>query len=194
MRPRILPLLSDPVSADPQLEVLMKFVGYRPNALMTMARKPGLLSAVLGLVGASLRGEGALAPDLRFLIACEASRGAGCFYSATHAVHAAHHMGLSWSKLAALDQYAGSPCYSAEERAALAVATAGATLPIGPADNAFAAAARLFSEQQCLEIVAVVALFGWFNRWNSLMQSSLEDVPAEALQHVQWLRQMQEEI
>nr|EIU3283443.1 hypothetical protein [Pseudomonas aeruginosa] len=41
---RIAPLHeSDPRSRDPVLEELVDFVGYRPNALLTMARKPGVV-------------------------------------------------------------------------------------------------------------------------------------------------------
>lgn len=188
MKPRLSPL-SETVSgpAVPQLEELIRFVGYRPNALLTMARRPGLLVPLLGLVQAAMRAEGNLAIELRFLIACEACRGARCFYSAAHAVHAAHHVGIAWDKLAALDRHDASPLFSEPERAALAIARAGATLPVGPADQAFASAAGVFSEDQQIEIVSVVALFGWFNRWNGLMRTALEETPAEALRHVPWL-------
>jgi alkylhydroperoxidase family enzyme len=190
MTTRLAPLSPlDPRSADPLLDDLVAFVGYRPNALLTMARKPGLLAAVLGMVGSALRGPGELPLDIRFLAACEASRRSGCFYSTVHSVHAAHHAGIEWAKLAELDRYAVSSRFSHRERAALALAGAGGTLPTGDSGHAFDAAKAHFSEGQILEIVAAVSLFGWFNRWNSLMQSELEDVPAQALHHVPWLAQ-----
>lgn len=180
----------DPRSQDPQLEDLVSFLGYRPHALLTMARKPGLLPAVMGLVRVTLRGPGLLDEGLRFLIAAEACRGARCPYSATHAVHAAWHAGLSWERLAALPEYRHSPLFDARERAALAIASAGATLPAGDAAAAFTQARAHFSEEELIEVVSLVALFGWFNRWNSLMRTTLEPVPAEALPHVGWLRQL----
>jgi alkylhydroperoxidase family enzyme len=185
---------SDARSADPRLEELVAFVGYRPNALLTMAIKPGLLPAVLQLVSTTIRGEGLLSEALRFLVACEASRGARCIYSATHAVHAAFHAGVSWEKLAALDDAANSPLYTPAERAALGLATAGAPLPVAAGGAAFELAANFYSEPQLLEIVSVIALFGWFNRWNGLMGSELEDVPSEALQHVPWLVAMERKV
>ena len=55
---RIAPLHeSDPRSRDPVLEELVDFVGYRPNALLTMARKPGVVPALLKLLSVTLRGE-----------------------------------------------------------------------------------------------------------------------------------------
>ena len=194
MRPHILPISpDDPAAADPKLDDLIEFVGYRPNALLTMARKPGLLDAVLQLVQVVLRGQGVLDLPMRFLLACEASRKAQCPYTAAHVVHAGHHVGLSWSKLDALDQYPLSPEFTDRERAALEVASAGGMLPVTGADKALSKAKEYFNEAECLEIVAVVALFGWFHRWNSLLGTALEEVPAEALHQVRWLNQIRRE-
>lgn len=187
-RPRVAPLAGD----DPRLEALalrdlVDFVGYRPNALLTMAKLPNLMQAVLGLVQAALRQDGELSVAARFLIACEASRASGCYYSTVHAVHAAHHAGVPWEKLAALPHYSESPRFSEAERAALAIASAVGRTPVSSAQAAFDHARQYFSERQILEIVAAASLFGWFNRWNGLMESELEPIPAQALAHVSWL-------
>lgn len=187
MTAMIPPIELDNSSDNPELSDLLDFLGYRPNALFTMARKPGLLSAVLELVRVALRGPGLLAPELRFLVACEACRGAKCFYSATHMVHAAHHLGISWEKLALLPQYETHGIYEPEERAALRLATAGATLPAGNTESPFIAASQFFNHDELAEIVGAIALFGIFNRWNSLVGSELESLPAQALDHVPWL-------
>jgi hypothetical protein len=34
-----------------------------------------------------------------------------------------------------------------------------------------------FSDKQCVEIVAVISLFGFLNRWNDTMATTLEDKP-----------------
>jgi len=66
-RPHIAPLSEhDPRSADPLLEELVDFTGYRPNALLTMARKSGVVPALLKLVSVTLRGDGLLPQQLRF--------------------------------------------------------------------------------------------------------------------------------
>jgi alkylhydroperoxidase family enzyme len=191
--PAVLPLAGDdPRSQDQLLEDLVAFVGYRPHALLTMARKDGLLPAVVALVSQTLRGPGRLEPALRYLLVSEVCRGARCFYSATHVVHAAHHVGVSWEKLDALPAYNEHPYFDARERAALAIASAGATLPVAGAEAAMERAVAQFDEDERIEIVALVALFGWFNRWNGLMGSELEPRPAEALAHVGWLSLLQE--
>lgn len=42
-------------------------------------------------------------------------------------------------------------------------------------DADFADLARHFSREQQVEIVAVVALYGFFNRWNDTMATSMEE-------------------
>ncbi len=185
---QVAPLSGDhPQLQDPALRDLVDFVGYRPNALLTMAKVPGLLSAVLGMVQATLRQPAELPVATRFLIACEASRAGGCYYSTVHAAHAAHHAGVPWEKLAALPQNATSPHFNDAERAALAIACACDRVPVGSPTDGFDAARKCFSERQILEIVAAASVFGWFNRWNGLIGSELESAPAQALKHVPWL-------
>ena len=189
---RIAPLHeSDPRSRDPVLEELVDFVGYRPNALLTMARKPGVVPALLKLLSVTLRGDGQLTQALRFLIAAEAARGARCRYTTTHLVHAAHHLGVGWDKLAALPSYRDDPRYTEQERKALAIATAGGSLPVREPGQAIDQARQVFSEEEIVEIVSCVAMVGWFNRWNGLMGSELEPVPSEALSHVPWLQDLE---
>jgi alkylhydroperoxidase family enzyme len=152
-----------------------------------MAKVPNLLPAVLGMVQAALRQDGELTVAARFLIACEASRSSGCDYSTVHVVHAANHAGVQWAKLAALPQYASNALFDDAERAALSIASAAGRVPtVSPAAD-FKRARRWFSERQILEIAAAASVFGWFNRWNGLMGSELEQSPAQALTHVPWL-------
>lgn len=189
---RIAPLHeNDPRSQDPVLEELVGFVGYRPNALLTMARKPGVVPALLQLLGVTLRGDGLIPEPLRFLIAAETARGARCRYTTTHLVHAAHHLGVGWDKLAALPFYQDDARYTEQERKALVIATAGGSLPVREPAQAIEKARQVFTEEEIVEIVSCVAMVGWFNRWNGLMGSELEPVPSEALSHVPWLQDLE---
>lgn len=183
----------DPIAANadafnPELQRLIDFVGYRPNALFTMAKRPGLLDAVLGLVSVTIRGNGHFSEAFRFLIAAETSRVAGCRYSTVHAVHAASHAGVSEDKIVALPDYDTSPLYSPSERAALALASVGGELPMRPAESRFSVARAHYSEAEILEILGIISLFGWFNRWNSLNGSDLEAEPAAFAQRIDWLQ------
>lgn len=160
------------------LDSLVRFVGYEPLALKLMARRPGLLPAVLQLVGLTVRGAGLIDEGLRFLVATEASRQAGCRYSAAHAAHAAHRLGVSWERLSALPHAEASGQFEEFELAVLAVT------------RGDMARVNVLTDEQRLEVVSVVALFGWFNRWNRLLPQPLESEPATALTHVAWLSTM----
>lgn len=184
---RLAPLQTSSDTYSPALQSLIEFVGYKPNALFTMAKRPGLLDAVLGMVGVTCRGAGHLPEGFRFLIAAEASRAAGCRYSAVHAAHAAAHAGVTDDRIAALPGYESSPLFAAAERAALRLATLGGRMPVADSTEAFAQARRFYGEDELLEIIGIIAVFGWFNRWNSLIGSDLESEPGAYAERIGWL-------
>lgn len=189
--PQLYPLIGGHSgSENADLEDLVRFLGYRPNALLTMARVEGLLPAVLALVKVTIRNEAVISSDLRFLVAAEASRSVGCFYSATHAVHAAEHQGVPLEKLADLDRCETSPHYTEAERAALQLARLSARAPVGDLHPAWERARKSYSEDALLALCSAIAAFGWFNRWNSMIGSELEPEPASVLDSVAWLTQI----
>jgi hypothetical protein len=49
-------------------------------------------------------------------------------------------------------------------------------------DALFARLSRHWSDGQIVEILAVVGLFGYFNRWNDSMATTLEPEPLSAAQ------------
>lgn len=75
--------------ADAALDRLSARIGYRPNALATMARRPQVLGAVLSLVEQVIFEPGASAVGFRWMAAYATCVGAGCVYSGTHAAHGA---------------------------------------------------------------------------------------------------------
>ncbi len=96
-----------------------------------------------------------------------------------HTAGAALRLGLEDKKLEAVWEFRTSPLYSAAERAALEVAIAGAAQPNAVTDEMFAELKRHWSEGQIVEIVGVLALFGFMNRWNDTMATPLEEEPLE---------------
>ena len=69
---------------------------------------------------------------------------------------------------------------SAAERAALRVAQSAAQVPNAVTDQDFAELKRYYSDEQIVDIVAVIALFGFLNRFNDTMATELESSPLEA--------------
>lgn len=87
--------------------------------------------------------------------------------------------GIEDKKLDAIWEYKTSPLYSEEERVALDFALAAAAQPNAVTDELFAQMKQHWSEGEIVEIVAVVALFGFFNRYNDTMATPLEAEPIE---------------
>lgn len=66
-------------------------------------------------------------------------------------------------------------CSTTPERAALHLAAAAGASPNKTTDEHFAQLRHFFSDTAIAEIVAVIALFGFLNRWNDTMATSLEE-------------------
>jgi alkylhydroperoxidase family enzyme len=96
-----------------------------------------------------------------------------------HTAGASLRLGVSENKLAAIWEYGTSPLYTEAERVALDFALAAASQPNAVTDELFAKMKRHWSETQIVEIVGVVALFGWLNRFNDTMATPLEEEPIE---------------
>jgi alkylhydroperoxidase family enzyme len=119
---------------------------------------------------------------LKRLVGHAASMAAGCLYCRAHTGTSAMRHGVSGEKLAALPDYATSPLYNDAERAAIDFALAAASQPNMVDDALFARLSRHWSDGQIVEILAVVGLFGYFNRWNDSMATTLEAEPLSAAQ------------
>lgn len=161
------------------LQRIHDMVGYLPNALATMARKPTSLNTLMALVGNVFREPGRFETGFKFLLAYIASQAAGCAYSSCHAAHAAHEGGETDDRISALADWETSDMFSPREKAAFGLARAVGTLPVEVRDWHYAAMQAYFDEEEIAEIAMSIAIFGWFNRWNSLMCTDLEEAPYE---------------
>jgi alkylhydroperoxidase family enzyme len=73
--------------------------------------------------------------------------------------------------------YETSPLFSDAERAALQLSQSAASVPNQATQAHFDAAKAHFDEAQVAEIIAVVATFGFLNRWNDSLATDIEDNP-----------------
>jgi uncharacterized peroxidase-related enzyme len=121
--------------------------------------------------------EGEVDRGFKRLLAHVSSRTAGCQYCMAHTAGGALHFGIEDKKLAAVWDYRTSPLFSAAERAALDLAVAGSAVPNAATDEMFTELRKHWSEEQIVEIVGVIAMFGFLNRWNDTLATPLEDEP-----------------
>jgi alkylhydroperoxidase family enzyme len=96
-----------------------------------------------------------------------------------HTAEGAAKLGVDEQKLDAVWDYRTSPLFTPAERAALDVAVAAGCVPNAVTDEMFVELQKHWSEEQIVEIVGVIALFGFLNRWNDTMATPLEEHPAE---------------
>ncbi|MBI4195154.1 MAG: carboxymuconolactone decarboxylase family protein [Betaproteobacteria bacterium] len=178
---RISPAPADRLAEFAQeFERAAKSRGYVPNSWYTLARKPRIFRALRELRDAVIGDPGEVAPALRFMVAEVVSNAAGCRYCTAHNAESVVERGsVSEDKLRALWQFQGSPLFTPAERAALNLALAAGGCPPSVTDEHFLELKKHFSEDAIIEIVSVVALFGWLNRWNDTLATRLEDHPLE---------------
>jgi len=151
--------------------------GFVPASVLTMYRRPGLAEAFGALFQAAMT-ENQLVPlELKWLVAHAASRSAACTYCQADTASNGAHSGLDPRKVDAVWEFETSEVYSDAERAALRVAFASGVIPNAVDDEMFADLARHFTEDQILELMGVLSVFGYLNRWNSTLQTELDAVP-----------------
>ena len=155
-------------------------MGFVPNSQLILAHRPEIVRAFAQL-GAAINGPSStISPQLRNLVSQIASRTAGCGYCMAHTTHTAARVGISAEKENALWEFETSTLFSAAERAALRVAQGAAQVPNAVTDADFAELKKHYSEAQIVDIVAVISLFGFLNRFNDTMATELEASPIEA--------------
>jgi uncharacterized peroxidase-related enzyme len=176
--PRLEPL---PAEHSPELrenfQAVAKNLGFVPNSLLILQRRPKLVKALSQLLAAIWDPEGEVDRGFKRLIAHVASRAAGCQYCMAHTAEGALHFGVDEKRLTAVWEFRTSPLFSQGERIALDFAIAAASVPNGVTDEMFIDMRKHWSENQIVEILAVVSVFGFLNRWNDSMGTPLEPEP-----------------
>jgi uncharacterized peroxidase-related enzyme len=147
--------------------------------VLIMQRRPRLVQALAQLNAAVMDPAGEVDLGFRRLIGHVASKAAGCLYCQAHTLLGAQNFGVAEDKLAAVWAYATSPLYDERERVALDFALAAAAQPNAVSDELFARLRAHWSEAQIVEILGVVAMFGFLNRWNDSLATPLEQRPVE---------------
>lgn len=173
-----------PPETTPELknhfDYFLTTLGFTPNSVLTMQRKPKMVKAFAELNAAVMDPAGEVDVGFRRLIGHVVSQVAGCRYCQAHTLLGAHNKGVSDAKLADVWRYATSPHYSERERLAMDFALAAASQPNAVTDAQFKELQQHWRDTEIVEILGVVAMFAFLNRWNDTMQTPLE-APAIAV-------------
>jgi len=158
--------------------MIESFMGYLPNSHLSMAKNPNLNEGFSALAGTIFSSKH-LNMDLINLIALASSLSSGCKYCQAHTSHGANRAGVNPEKIVEILKYKESSHFTLSEKAALDLAFSAGVTPNASKKEHFVELRNHFSDEAIIDIVAVIALFGFLNRWNDTLGSKLEDVPKE---------------
>lgn len=118
-----------------------------------------------------------MSPELKILLAHVSSGAAGCRQA--HTGFLAHRRGADPERLEKIREYETSPLFIDAERAGLDLARAAGVTPNAVTAEMQETARNHGTEDELVEIVAMIALFGFANRWNDTVATPHEG-PAKA--------------
>ena len=165
--------------AQAMADFYQETLGFTPNSLFTMMHRPRIAAAFLEMNQAVMENKGRVTSALKRQIAYLSSMTTGCRYCEAHAIRAAVRYGSEEDKLQNIWEYKTYPAFSDAERAAFDLAIAASQVP-NAVDDAVADNMRQhWDEGEIVEIMGVIALFGYLNRWNDSRGTQLEGPAAE---------------
>lgn len=175
-------------NATPQAEEMARFyeetLGFTPNSLFIMMHRPRIARAFLEMNQAVMENKGRVSSALKREIAYLSSMTTGCRYCEAHAIRAAERYGSSEDRMNHIWEYKTYAAFTERERAAFDLAIAASQVP-NAVNDTIAEKVRLYWEEaEIVEIMGVVALFGYLNRWNDSMGTQLEGPAADSAQSI----------
>lgn len=176
---RVKPVDQNALAAlDDLFAPVIERMGFIPMSQQVMAHKPPLLRAFIDLGKAIYsQDEGSIPFALKSLIGNMASKSAGCMYCVAHTGSNSSRAGVDDAKIAAIWEFETSELFTDAERAALSFAQGAAQVPNATTDDDFVELRKHFTDFQIVEIMSVIAMFGYLNRWNDSMATTLEEEP-----------------
>ena len=174
-RPLVNPKSStDDIELNKLVDFYNETLGFCPNSVKTMHIRPRIAMAFIELNKAVMENKGRVTSVLKRLIGYVSSNAAGCRYCQAHTIRAAHRYGASQEQLENIWDYKSHPSFSDAERSALDFAIAGSIIPNGVTDETAENLRKHWDEGEIVEMMGVVALFGFLNRWNDSMGTEME--------------------
>ena len=173
-----MPLVTPIDISDPSVKELVKFfnetLGFCPNSVLTMQRRPNIAKAFIELNMAVMENHGQLTSEFKRLLAFVSSNTAGCRYCQAHTIRAAERYGSTSKRLENVWDFKNQDVFTDAEKAALQFAQEASMVPVNVAEDTEKLLHVYWSDDDIVEIMGVIALFGYLNRWNDVMATSLE--------------------
>ena len=167
-----------PPEHDAETRKLAEFfnetLGFCPNSILTMQHRPAISKAFIELNKAVMDNKGRVTSALKRMIAWVSSNATGCRYCQAHAIRAAERYGAEQEQLDNIWEYRTHPAFSEAERAALDFSLAASQVPNQVSDSIKTELYKYWNEGEIVEMLGVISLFGYLNRWNDSMGTTIE--------------------
>ena len=165
--------------SNPDVSKLAEFfnetLGFCPNSVLTMQIRPEIARSFINLNMAVMTNHGRITSAFKRIIAWVSSNAAGCKYCQAHAIRAAERYGAEQEQLDNIWEYRTHKSFNEAERAALDFTLAASQIPNAVDDEIQQRLHKYWDDGEIVEILAVVSLFGYLNRWNDSMATSIEN-------------------
>ena len=159
------------------------FLGFLPNDILTLAHIPGLVRTFMAFCRSTYE-AGDMDLGLLQLVGTITSSAAGCRYCTAHMAQTSPRFDVPDDKVAAVWQFETSDMFTEAERAALRLAFHAGQSPNAVEEKDFQEVKRHYSASQIVQLMSVVCLFGFLNRWNDSFATELESAPRDYAEKV----------
>ncbi|MGF1671835.1 MAG: carboxymuconolactone decarboxylase family protein [Balneolaceae bacterium] len=180
-RPLVFPATEE---KDMEFQNLIKFfnetLGFCPNSVKTMYHRPGIARAFIEMNKAVMENKGRVSSSLKRMIGYISSNAAGCRYCQAHTIRAAERYGADAEKIDHIWDFKTHSAFTEAERAALEFAFASSTIPNSVNDSVADSLRQYWDDGEIVEILGVISLFGFLNRWNDSMGTEIEEGAVES--------------
>jgi uncharacterized peroxidase-related enzyme len=182
--PNMSPLEPQALTAfEPLFDAMHERMGFIPNSLKTLARKPRLLELFVEFALETSKDD-AVDMQLKYLLGLVASTVSGCRYCQAHLSETASRESVDPEKIAQVWLFESSELFSEAERSALRFARDAASQPNAVTAEHYTELYTHYSEEQVVELLAIICLFRWLNCWNDTMATELEAKPMETAERL----------
>ena len=178
------PLVKPLNSEDKELKKLIKFydetLGFCPNSIKTMFIRPQIAYAFINLNKAVMENKGELSSKIKRLIGYLASTVSGCRYCQAHTIRAAERYGSDDNQLNEIWDFRESSAFTEKEKIAFEFTIASSSIPNQVNDKISYELREHWDDGEIVEMLGVISLFGFLNRWNDSMGTPIEEGALES--------------
>ena len=178
------PLVKPLNSEDKELKKLIQFydetLGFCPNSIKTMFIRPQIAYAFINLNKAVMENQGELSSKVKRLIGYLTSTVSGCKYCQAHTIRAAERYGSNNKQLNEIWDFRESSAFTEKEKIAFEFTIASSSIPNQVNDKISSELREHWDDGEIVEMLGVISLFGFLNRWNDSMGTPIEEGALES--------------